>query len=123
MLAMAFGPDNGLLHDAFAAQRNQARRGPEVTIVTNDIRDNTARNRFEMDAGNDVAVVNYRLSPGVLMLTHTEVPQEREGQGLGSTIVRGVLQIARARGLKVVPACGFVSAFIRKNPEFQDLLA
>ncbi len=91
--------------------------------MANDIRDNTARNRFEMDAGNDVAIVNYRLAPGVLTLTHTEVPQELEGQGLGSTIVRGVLQIARARGLKVVPACGFVSAFIRKNPAYQDLLA
>jgi uncharacterized protein len=90
--------------------------------MANDIRDNTARNRFEMDAGNDVAIVNYRLAPGVLTLTHTEVPQELEGQGLGSTIVRGVLQIARARGLKVVPACGFVSAFIRKNPAYQDLL-
>jgi len=88
-----------------------------------DIRDNTSRNRFEMDAGNDVAIVNYRLSPGVIMLTHTEVPEELEGQGLGSTIVRGVLQIVRTRGLKVVPACEFVSAFIRKNPEFQDLLA
>jgi len=88
-----------------------------------DIRDNRSRNRFEMDAGNDVAIVNYRLSPGVIMLTHTEVPEELEGQGLGSTIVRGVLQIVRTRGLKVVPACGFVSAFIRKNPEFQDLLA
>jgi predicted GNAT family acetyltransferase len=91
--------------------------------MANDIRDNTARNRFEMDAGNDVAIVNYRLAPGVLTLTHTEVPQELEGQGLGSIIVRGVLQIARARGLKVVPACGFVSAFIRKNPAYQDLLA
>jgi predicted GNAT family acetyltransferase len=90
--------------------------------MANDVRDNTARNRFEMDAGNDVAVVNYRLSPGVVTLTHTEVPEDLEGQGLGSTVVRGVLQIARARGLKVVPACGFVSAFIRKNPEFQDLL-
>jgi predicted GNAT family acetyltransferase len=90
--------------------------------MANDIRDNTARNRFEMDAGNDVAIVNYRLAPGVLTLTHTEVPQELEGQGLGSTIVRGVLQIARARGLKVVPACGFVSAFIQKNPAYQDLL-
>jgi predicted GNAT family acetyltransferase len=90
--------------------------------MSNEVRDNPARNRFEMNAGNDVAVVNYRLAPGVIVLTHTEVPKEREGQGLGSTIVRGVLQIARARGLKVVAACGFVSAFIRKNPEFQDLL-
>ena len=59
----------------------------------------------------------------MITLTHTEVPEELEGQGLGSTIVRGVLEIARARGLKVVPACGFVSAFIRKNPAYQDLLA
>jgi predicted GNAT family acetyltransferase len=75
-----------------------------------------------MDAGDDVAFVNYRLKPGAIVLTHTEVPEELEGQGLGSAIVRGVLDIARARGLKVVPACGFVSAFIRKNPAYQDLL-
>jgi predicted GNAT family acetyltransferase len=88
-----------------------------------EIRDNVSRSRFEMDAGNDVAVVNYRLSPGTIILSHTEVPEELEGQGLGSTIVRGVLDIVRSRGLKVVPACGFVAAFIRKNPEYRDLLA
>ena len=87
-----------------------------------DIRDNPARGRFEMDAGGDIAVVNYRLAPGVITLSHTEVPQELEGQGYASRMVRGVLDIVRARGLKVVPACGFVAAFIRKNPEFQDLL-
>jgi len=56
-----------------------------------DVRDNPDRNRFEMNAGNDVAVVNYRLSPGVIMLSHTEVPEELEGQSLGSKIVRGVI--------------------------------
>ena len=90
--------------------------------MTNDIRDNPARDRFEMQAGDDIAVVNYRLAPGVITLSHTEVPQELEGQGLGSKLVRGVLDIVRARGLKVVPACGFVAAFIRKNPDYRDLL-
>jgi predicted GNAT family acetyltransferase len=90
--------------------------------MADEIRDNPARGRFEMDAGDGVAFVNYKLVPGVITLTHTEVPQELEGQGNGSKIVRGVLDIVRARGLKVVPACGFVAAFIRKNPEFQDLL-
>jgi predicted GNAT family acetyltransferase len=87
-----------------------------------EIRDNPDRSRFEMDAGNDIAVVNYRLTPGVITLSHTEVPEELEGQGLGSTIVRGVLDVVRMRGLKVVPACGFVAAFIRKNPDYRDLL-
>jgi predicted GNAT family acetyltransferase len=90
--------------------------------MPNEIRDNPDRNRFEMAAGNDIAVVNYRLTPGVITLSHTEVPEELEGQGLGSTIVRGVLDIVRGRGLKVVPACGFVAAFIRKNPDYRDLL-
>ena len=74
-------------------------------------------------AGNDIAVVNYRLSPGVISLNHTEVPDKLEGQGYGSKIVRCVLDIAPARGLKVVPACGFVAAFIRKNSDYRDLLA
>jgi predicted GNAT family acetyltransferase len=90
--------------------------------MPNEIRDNPDRSRFEMDAGNDVAVVNYRLTPGMITLSHTEVPEELEGQGLGSTIVRGVLDVVRMRGLKVVPACGFVAAFIRKNPDYRDLL-
>ena len=88
-----------------------------------DVRDNPDSNRFEMAAGNDIAFVRYALSPGVITLSHTEVPEELEGQGLGSQIVRGALDIVRARGLKVVPACGFVAAFIRKNPDYRDLLA
>jgi predicted GNAT family acetyltransferase len=96
--------------------------GAQRKFMPNEIRDNPDRNRFEMDAGNDVAVVNYRLAPGVITLSHTEVPEELEGQGLGSRIVRGVLDIVRGRGLKVVPACGFVAAFIRKNPDYRDLL-
>lgn len=91
--------------------------------MADGIRDNPDRSRFEMVAGGDIAVVNYRLAPGIITLSHTEVPQELEGQGYGSKMVRGVLGIVRARGLKMVPACGFVAAFIRKNPEFQDLLA
>lgn len=91
--------------------------------MTDTIRDNVARSRFEMDINDGIAFVNYRLAPGVITLSHTEVPEELEGRGLGSAIVRGVLDVARARRLNVVPACGFVAAFIRKNPGYQDLLA
>jgi hypothetical protein len=91
--------------------------------MTDTIKDNVARSRFEMDTNDGIAFVNYRLAPGVITLSHTEVPEELEGRGLGSAIVRGVLDVARARRLKVVPACGFVAAFIRKNPGYQDLLA
>lgn len=58
----------------------------------------------------------------MITLTHTEVPVALWGQGIGSRLVRGALQAARAQGLRVVPKCPFVSAFIAKHPEFGDLL-
>lgn len=86
-----------------------------------EIRDNPGSGRFELDAGAGVAFAEYVLQDGVLEIRHTEVPQELEGQGIGSRLARGVLEIARARGLKVVPRCPFVAAYMRRHPEYEDL--
>jgi hypothetical protein len=84
--------------------------------------DNAATSRFEMHADGATAFVKYRRAPGVVTLLHAEVPAELEGQGLGSRLVRATLEAVRAEGAKVVPRCGFVAAFIRRNKEFQDLV-
>jgi predicted GNAT family acetyltransferase len=86
------------------------------------VRNNSALNRFELDLDGHTAVAYYQLSPGVITFTHTEVPQELSGHGIGSQLVRGALEAARAQGLKVVARCPFVSAYIAKHPEFSDLL-
>jgi predicted GNAT family acetyltransferase len=86
------------------------------------VRNNQAEHRFEMDAGDDTAVAYYRLEPGVIFFTHTEVPAALWGQGIGSRLIRGALEKARAAGLKVVPRCSFVSAYLRKHAEFSDIV-
>jgi hypothetical protein len=86
------------------------------------VRDNKDQHRFEMGAGDDTAVAYYRLAPGVITFTHTEVPTALRGQGLASRLMRGALETARAEGLKVVPNCSYVAAFMRQHPEFNDLL-
>lgn len=86
------------------------------------IRDNKAEHRFEMDADGDIAVAYYRREPGVMTFTHTEVPATLWGRGIGSRLVRGALEAARAEGLKVVPRCSFVSAYIARHPEFSELV-
>ena len=91
--------------------------------MSDEIRNNKAENRFEMDAGGDLAVAYYRLEPGVMTLTHTETPHRLQGQGIASRLIRGVLDAARAEGLKVVPRCSFVSAYMARHKEFNDLLA
>jgi predicted GNAT family acetyltransferase len=90
--------------------------------VPDTVRDNPALHRFELDLNGRTAAAYYQLSPGVITFTHTEVPPEMAGHGIGSQLVRGALEAARARGLKVVPRCPFVAAYMAKHAEFNDLL-
>ena len=87
------------------------------------IRQNDTRNRYEFDVDGGEALAFYRLADGVMTFTHTEVPAPLRGRGLGSQMMRAVLQDVCAQGLKVVPRCPFVADYIRRNPELADLLA
>lgn len=88
-----------------------------------DVRDNPERHRFEMDTGAGTAFASYRANGDILMILHTEVPRAVEGRGLGSQLVAGMLDLLRARGVKIVPLCGFVRAFIARHPDYADLVA
>ena len=90
--------------------------------MTETVRDNAALGRFELDAEGHTALLNDRSETGAIVLVHTEVPKELGGRGIGSTLVRGVLDMIRARGLKVVAECTFVRAFMQRHPEYNDLL-
>jgi uncharacterized protein len=59
----------------------------------------------------------------VVVLIHTEVEPAFEGQGLGARLVAGALEDLRARGLKLVPQCPFVRAYLRRHPDQADLVA
>ncbi|MDP2408862.1 MAG: GNAT family N-acetyltransferase [Pseudolabrys sp.] len=85
------------------------------------VRDNPALNRFEMDTDAGVAFATYRRDGGVLTVLHSEVPAALKGRGLGSALVRGMLDLARADGLKVRPLCGFVARYMTAHPEYADL--
>lgn len=93
--------------------------------MTDDIsiRDNRAESRFEAEVGDSLAFAAYRLDHGRLTLHHTVVPPQLEGRGIGSALIESALRSARERGLKVVPECSFVAAYMKRHPETQDLLA
>ena len=87
-----------------------------------NVRDNPGQHRFEIDLGDAVAIAEYTLPEGIIMFTHTEVPPDHGGQGIGTALIRAGLKAARERGLKVIPICPFFAAYIQKHPEEQDLL-
>ena len=87
------------------------------------IRDNTALSRFELDADGVTAFMTYRIAGNVITLVHTETPVAARGHGIASELIKGVLETVRARGLKIVPRCSFVRAYLDQHPEFRDLVA
>jgi hypothetical protein len=91
--------------------------------MTDDVRNNEAAHRYELEVDGSLAIAEYRLRDDRITFTHTEVPGELEGQGVGKRLIQAALADARTRGLKVVPACRFVKHYIDTHPEEQDLLA
>ena len=87
-----------------------------------EVRENPEQSRFELETSEGPAVAIYRLRDGNLHIVHTEVPKVLEGRGIGSQLVRGVLEIARERGQKVVPRCPFVAAYMKRHAEYADLV-
>ena len=89
------------------------------------IADNAQAHRYELALGGRiVAHIDYRMRrEGTIDLIHTEVAPDQEGRGLASRIAKFALDDARSRGLKVVASCSYVAGYVRKHPEYGDLLA
>ncbi|WP_048439447.1 GNAT family N-acetyltransferase [Caenimonas sp. SL110] len=91
----------------------------EVTVS-----DNPSAHRYEaMMDGELAAFADYESQAGALLLPHTEVLPKFEGKGVASKLAKFVLADARSRGLQVIPACEFMAGYIRKHPEYLDLVS
>lgn len=88
-----------------------------------EVEHNSGESRFEAELNGKLALLTYRLRDSSIVFLHTEVPPEFEGRGIGGKLARAGLDYARSSALKVVPKCPFIAEYIRRHPEFEDLLA
>lgn len=91
--------------------------------MTDTVRDERVRRRYELEVGDELAFIDYLRDGGQVFMTHAEVPRALRGAGIGSALVRGALALVRAAGEKVVPLCPFVAQYMQRHPETLDLLA
>lgn len=87
-----------------------------------ELQDNPDKKRYEALIGDSTAFIEYIKAKNKIYLTHTEVPNELEGKGIGSRLVLKVLEDIEKKGLILVPLCPFVALYLKKHPEWKRLV-
>ena len=87
-----------------------------------EIRHDKENSRFTADTDGGEAELAYMRDGKRIVFTHTGVPPESEGRGIGGALARAGLEYAKAEGLGVKPMCPFVAAYVKRNPEYQPLV-
>ena len=87
-----------------------------------EVTNNETAHRFETHVDGYVAMCVYHRDGNVITFTHTQVPAELAGQGVGSALVKTALEEARQHQLRVVPLCPFVAEYITHHQEYLDLV-
>jgi len=89
--------------------------------ATGKVIHNAEANQFEMQVPGGTAVLGYIPTADGMNLVHTSVPQEDEGNGHGTTLVKAAIEHARSSNARIIPTCPFVKAYFEKNPQDRDL--
>ena len=84
-----------------------------------EIKNNSDESRFEIVIDGKLAMVEYMIAGKNIIFTHTEVPREFEGQGVGNRMAKFVLDYAHEHGYKVQALCPFIAAYVQRHPEYQ----
>ena len=87
-------------------------------------RDDPARKRYQLMVGDEeVGYIEYDpVGETSILIKHTEVLPGHEGQGLGSQLVRSALDHIRAQGKSVIPICPYALNYVRRHPEYRELV-
>lgn len=88
-----------------------------------EVKHNKELRQFEARVNGSVAKIEYTQMDDRIFLTHTEVPSELGGKGVGKFLVKNTLEEVERMRMKVIPACTFVKSFIQKNSEYRRMLA
>lgn len=83
---------------------------------------NREESRFEIAEDGLVAIADYDLVEGAWVMGHTVVPREWEGRGIAASLVRDALAEARRQGVKIIPSCSYVAAYMKRHKDVHDLV-
>jgi uncharacterized protein len=88
-----------------------------------EVSDVPDESRYVITSDGQVAGrLDYQVRGDVFVALHIEVDPAYAGRGLASTLVTQVLDQVRASGRRLRPLCPFVVEYVRRHPEYADLV-
>ena len=84
---------------------------------------NADKKRFELEVAGNYAFINYGEYGQQITLVHTEVEPELAGKGASSAVIEKTLEYIKTNNLKLLPFCPLVFKFIKKNPEWKQIVS
>jgi len=80
---------------------------------------NEKEHRFELWTGDLVSFVTYNIKDNMLILFHTEVPEELSGNGIATKLAAYVLNYGKEHHYKLKVYCPFILKYIERHPEWK----
>lgn len=87
------------------------------------LHDNTDAGQYEVEIDGQTVFARYRKAGSVLTILWVEAPAALRGAGAAGRLMKLVAAEARSQGWSVVPVCGYAAAWLRRSPEYRDLVA
>ncbi|MGJ8637787.1 MAG: GNAT family N-acetyltransferase [Opitutaceae bacterium] len=81
------------------------------------------KSRFEINIDDANARLDYHLTDGSMVITHTFVPPELRGKRIAGLLAKAAFDFARTENLRVVPQCSYIAVYAERNPEAGALIA
>ncbi|MEJ8574129.1 GNAT family N-acetyltransferase [Microbaculum marinum] len=89
------------------------------------LEDGASKGRYvaRIEGAPDAEMTFSRGNPHLVIIDHTEVPDEMRGKGVGKALVERIVADAREKNFKIIPLCPFARATFERHPDWRDVLA
>jgi predicted GNAT family acetyltransferase len=94
----------------------------QINLDELEVTHNEAENRFETWIQGQLSKLDYLRDGTTMVMTHVGVHPDLRGQGIAGRLTQVALEYAAKNALRVIPMCSYVAAYIRRHPQYQELV-
>ena len=91
--------------------------------MTHNVTDHQEKSRFELDIDGQIVFADYRVNGDTVFINYVESPVALRGTGAAGKLMEGITAIAREKGQKLHPICGYAVTWLQRHKEYRDLIA